>query len=844
VSTKNENVGTQMEPVNSLAESHETAKPPTSLNNVDIAIVGLAGRFPKTNSVDDFWGKLCRGEDLISRFELSEMEDAISPEDRRKPNYVAARPVLDGVEMFDAKFFGVLPHEAAVMDPQARVFLEVCSDALDNAAIDPARTGGAIGVFAGASMSTYMLNNVMSDRAALEDFTSQFQIGNYATLTGNLADSLSTRVAFKLNLKGPAITVGTACSTSLTAIAQACGSLRAGQSDVALAGGASITFPQKRGYFCQEGGMASEDGVCRPFDEKANGTVFGHGAGAVVLKRLPDAVASGDTIYATIRGVGLNNDGANKFSFTAPSVAGQADAIRMAHEDAGIDANSISYVECHGTATPLGDPVEIRGLSKAFGPQKANTCALGSVKGNIGHLDAASGVVGIIKTALMLHHKKIPPVANFTAPNPQIDFSSSPFFIPTELQSWSASGPLRAGISSFGVGGTNVHLLLEEAPATKATTTANDGPQILTLSAKSTDALRQMADDLANALEMPGAPGLPDIAHTLQEGRQEHDFRLALPARDVKEAVDALREVSVPASSALAGSPPVVFMFPGQGSQYPGMASGLYNTQPVFKHWIDTGAEILRPLLDLDINEILCLGDVSDKTAARALRDTRLTQPALYLTQYANAQLWRARGIVPDAMIGHSVGEFAAAALSGVMDFEAGCRMIAARGQLMQSQPAGSMLSVRATLEDVKPYLTDAVDIAAHNAPRALVLAGPVEMIDELSARLSDAGLPCSQLHTSHAFHSRMMDPVTRGLTKEFAKVEFKAPTIPFASCVSGNWVTDKEATSAEYWASQARAAVNFQAAIQTVAEMNTPALVEIGAGQTLCAFAAQSLKR
>ena len=809
----------------------------------DIAIVGLSGRFPQSRTLADFWESLCQGRDLISRFDPSEMEDAVLPQDRSKANYRTARPVLDDVDMFDARYFGILPKEAALMDPQARVFLEICVHALEDAGLDPMRAKEAIGVFAGASYSTYMLANILTDSAALADFTSQFQLGNYAAFTGNIADSLATRVAYKLDLKGPAISMGTACSTSLTAIAQACGSLRAGQSDVALAGGVSITFPQKRGYFSQEGGMVSEDGTCRPFDAAANGTVFGHGAGVVVLKRLPDALASGDRIYATIRGVGLNNDGADKIAYTAPSVNGQAEAIRRAHRDAGIDAGSISYVECHGTATPLGDPIEIRGLSSAFGPQEADRCALGSIKGNIGHLDAAAGVAGVIKTALMLHHKKILPVAHFTSPNPDIDFEGSPFFVPAGLQDWTCDGPRRAGISSFGIGGTNAHLVLEEAPESLAQPDITT-PQILPLSAKTPEALAEMAVNLADALEQAEAPALADAAFTLQEGRSRFDYRTAVVARTAAEAATALRKLAPVKTPTPADAPAVLFMFAGQGSQYPGMGRGLYEAEPEFARWINQGAEILQPLLGLDINEILCLSDVSDEVAARALRDTRLTQPALFLTQYANARLWQSRGVQPTAMIGHSVGEFAAAAISGVFDFETGLRMIAKRGQLMQDQPGGAMLSVRATLDELTPFLNGEVDLAAQNAPKLQVVAGPDAAIDALKDRLDGAGLASSRLHTSHAFHSAMMEPVSEALSQEFAAFNLNEPKIPYVSCVTGEWITPEEAVDPSYWATQARACVNFQAGIRTATQDKSAVLLEVGAGRTLSAFAAQTLER
>ncbi|MDE3122052.1 MAG: amino acid adenylation domain-containing protein, partial [Paracoccaceae bacterium] len=813
----------------------------------DIAIVGLAGRFPGAPTLEAFWQHLRRGDNLIPRFSPEEMEDSFTPDERRSPHYVPARPILDGAEAFDAKFFGILPREAERMDPQARVFLELCSEALDDAAIDPARAGGRIGVWAGSSMSTYMLRNLMADRDGLHAFTSGYQISDYATLTGNLPDSLATRVAWKLDLKGPAMTVQTACSTSLTAIAQAVTALRGGLADVALAGGVSITFPQKRGYFAQEGGMGSTDGLCRPFDADASGTVFGHGAGVVVLKRLSDAQAAGDRILAVIKGVGLSNDGADKISYTAPSVTGQAEAIRAAIRDAGVAPQTISYVECHGTATPLGDPIEVAGLNQAFAGTPKSAVALGSVKGNIGHLDAAAGVMGVIKTTLMLQAREIPPVAHFKAPNPRIDFAASPFRVAAALQPWQSDGPLRAGVSAFGVGGTNAHVVLEEAPAAPVAAPAA-APQVLPLSAASPEALKDYAAQLARRLTAPDAPALADVAFTLQEGRRRFGYRLALAARSAPEAAEALRAARMPETATPARRPKTVFMFPGQGSQYPGMGRGLYQSEPVFASVIDAGVEILKPLIDTDLARLLCYADVSDEDAARALRETRLTQPALCLTEVATARLWQARGVVPDAMIGHSVGEFAAAVIAGVMSFEDALRIIAARGRLMQSQPAGAMLSVRATVEALTPFLHGGAELAACNAPNLQVVAGPDAAIAALAERLQAAGIVSSRLHTSHAFHSAMMDPVVPALQAAIENLTLKAPVLPIISTVTGRKMTAAEAQDPAYWAAQARATVDFQTALKTaadeVSETGTPVFIEVGAGRTLSAFAGQTLKR
>ncbi len=826
------------------AQSGNAEAPDVDLPDNAIAIVGMAGRFPGADSVADFWCRLRDGENLIQRFDQEELEDSFTPEQRAADNYVPARPWLRDVDKFDAKFFGMYAREADVTDPQARIFLEVCYEALEDCGHDPDRMSGSVGVFAGCSLSTYVINNVLSDRAKAEDFAMNYQVGNFNEVTGNLNDSLATRVAYKLNLKGPAFTVQTACSTSLTAMAQAVTNLRSGQCDYALAGGVSITFPQKRGYFCLEGGMASPDGVCRPFDAEAGGTVFGHGAGVVVLRRLKDAVADGDQIYAVIRGVGVNNDGSDKIAYAAPSVRGQADAIRTGQRDAGVDPETVSYVECHGTATPLGDPIELRALSQAFGRGDGpETCALGAVKGNIGHLDAAAGVMGVIKTAMMLTACEIPPVANFRVLNPKIDLADTPFRIPTKNEPWQSDGARRAGVSAFGVGGTNVHIVLEEAPAPRPAE-PDQKAHILPLSAKTPEALSDMQARLADALEVEGAPALADAAITLQEGRTEYTYRSVVAARTVAEAAAALRKAAPARSAVSDDAPAVAFMFPGQGSQYPGMGSGLYKTEPEFARWIDRGADILVSIIGCDIRELLCRSDAADESAARTLRETRVAQPALFLTQFACARLWLSRGVHPSAMVGHSIGEFAAASLSGVMDFETALKTVAARGRLMQECPAGTMLSVRASLSELEQHLDGSVDIAARNAPKLNVLSGQHDAIERLAATLKAEGFACTELHTSHAFHSSMMNPVCEALTKELAGTDLRAPQIPYVSCVTGDWITGAQATDPAYWARQAREAVNFADAVKTLAAREPTLLIETGAGRTLSAFASQTLSR
>lgn len=801
---------------------------PTGARPTDIAVIGYAARIPGAATLDDFWARQRQGENLIHRFSPDELED--DPTRRADSNYVPARSVLDDVDMFDARFFNILPRDAEKIDPQGRVFLELCVAALDAAAVDPARAQGAIGVYAGSSTSTYMLANLMSDRAALTEFTDGFQIDNYTTLTGNITDTISSRVAYKLDLRGPAMTVHTACSTGLTAIAQAVTALRAGQCDMALAGGISITFPQKRGYITQEGGMSSPDGLCRPFDAQAGGTVFGHGGGVLVLKPLARALADGDRIEGVIRGVGLTNDGADKISFTAPSVSGQAAAIRAAHRDAGIAPSDITFVECHGTATPLGDPIEVRALHQAFG-KVDHPIALGSVKGSIGHLDAGAGAVSVIRTLQAMKAREIPPMANFRAPNPRINFDAGPFHVPATVQPWRSDGPRIAGVSGFGVGGSNAHIVLQQAPTPPAAPDA-DPVQILPLSAKSPQALALMAAELAQVLP---TQSLADVALTLQDGRTNHEYRLTIAATTPAQAAAAL--LSAPPIRARPDHSPVVFLFPGQGGQYPGMGSGLYADLPAYARWIDQGCEILAPLLDQPLKPLLTQPGDAD-----ALRQTALAQPALFLTQFAIAQVWIARGIRPATLLGHSVGEFAAAAIAGVIGFEPALRAVAARGRLMQSMAPGVMLAVRTDLAQLAPHLTPDVDLAAENAPRMQVVAGSDAAIAALQTRLDAANLPHRRLHTSHAFHSRMMADMIAPLRDVLAQTQLQTPTIPIISAMTGASLTDAQATDPGFWADQARAPVRFARALQSLHQPSV--LVEVGAGNTLTTFAAQTLSR
>jgi amino acid adenylation domain-containing protein len=803
-----------------------------------IAITGMAGRFPGASGIGPFWQNLLDGVESITRFDAAELEDSFDAATRALPNFVPARSVLEDVALFDAPFFGMLPREAAFTDPQQRVLLECAWEALEDAGCDPARPEACIGVFAGATSSTYLLHNLMADRAAITEFTSGFQVGNLPMLLGSAADFTATRIGYKLGLTGPCVAVQSACSTSLLAIAQAVQSLLCHGCDMALAGGVSITFPQRRGYLAQEGGMVSTDGHCRAFDSGANGTVFGSGAGLVVLKRLEDAVADRDHIYAVIRGVGVNNDGAGKVGFTAPSVDGQAAAIAMAHAAAGIEARSIGYVECHGTGTPMGDPIEVAGLTAAF---RATTdergfCALGSVKSNIGHLDAAAGVTGLIKAALAVETGTVPASLHVSEPNPALGLPESPFFIADRAQNWPVrEGPRRAGVSAFGVGGTNVHLVLEQAPAVEKTASTRRA-QIFPVSARSPAALSGARLRLADHLEARPEQDLADVAFTLQSGRRAFAHRAAVAGHDRAEIIAALRKQG-PARAAEAGSD-LVFMFPGQGSQHPQMGRELYAGEPVYRRTVDLCCEILRPHLDLDLRSQLYPSNGGGD--AERLSATVLAQPAIFTVEYALAQLLLSWGLRPAAMIGHSVGEFAAACLAGVFSLEDALGLVATRGRLMQDLPRGAMLAVRLPDDEIAALAQDGVAVAAQNAPGQSVLAGSFQAIEALEAELVRRDVTHRRLQTSHAFHSEMIDPLIEPFTEAVAGVALHQPDIPYVSGVSGDWVTPEQTMSPAYWARHARESVRFADGIATLIRDLSPVLLEVGPGAALASFALQ----
>jgi amino acid adenylation domain-containing protein/non-ribosomal peptide synthase protein (TIGR01720 family) len=818
--------------------SHQDAFEPAE----EIAVIGLAGRFPKAQTVEQYWRNLRDGVEAISFFSDEELvAQGVSPEVLREPAIVKAAGAIEEVELFDAAFFGFNPREAEVTDPQQRLFLECAWEALERAGYDPDRYAGRIGLYAGAGLSTYFINNVSANPEAVK------RLGMARSIMGNDANYLTTWASYKLNLKGPSLSVQTACSTSLVAIHVACQSLLNGECDMALAGGVSISIPQKTFYQYQEGNINSPDGHCRTFDAGAGGTVGGSGVGIVVLKRLADALDDGDSIQAVIKGSAINNDGALRVGFTAPSVGGQAAVIAEALSVANVEPETISYVEAHGTATPLGDPIEIAALTQAFrsGTEKKGYCAIGSVKTNIGHLDAAAGVAGLIKTVLALKHKEIPPSLHFKEPNPKIDFANSPFYVNAKLSDWKRNGtPRRAGVSSLGIGGTNAHVVLEEAPAVEAAGSARS-LHLLLVSARTDSSLERATANLARFMrEQPGI-NLADVAYTLQVGRKSFTHRRAIVCRDAQDALRQLESNAgqrVSTDSQEGGARPVAFMFAGQGSQYVNLAHELYTKESVFRRCVDRCAELLKPELGLDLRGVLYPQESARESAAQLLRQTQITQPALFVIEYALAQMWMSWGVRPAAMIGHSLGEYVAACLAGVFTLEEGLRLVAARGRLMSSLPAGAMLAVNLPEAETRAALSEGLSLAAINGPSRCVISGTIEAVEEFEARMRERGTSCVRLETSHAFHSEMMEPVLEPFSDLLKNTQLKAPRIPFVSNVTGTWITAEEATSPRYWTRHLRQPVEFARGLDTLLEDARRVLLEIGPGQTLTRMAAPRL--
>lgn len=805
----------------------------------DIAVVGMAGRFPGADSLDELWRNLCNGVESISTFTPDELGPGIDESLRHDPDYVRARGLIKDADLFDAPYFGINPVEAKVMDPQQRVFLELTVHALDNAGYDPARFRGLIGVFAGIGDNHYYTTNLLTHPDLLAT------AGKLAVEYGNQKDYIALRAAYLLDLRGPAVSLNTACSTTLLAIDSAARALRDSECDIALAGGIDITVPQKSGFLYQDGGTFTRDGHCRPFDADATGTMFCDGAGIVVLKRLSDAVADGDTIYAVLKSSARNNNGSRPASFLAPSVEGQAEAIALALAQADVPVESIGYIEAHGTGTPVGDPIEFEALCNVFRARTSQTgfCYLGSIKGNIGHPTNAAGVAGFIKAALVLHREQIPATLHFRTPNPRMDLASSPFRIADRLIPFPrTASPRRTAVSSFGFGGTNVHAILEEAPL-PAPGTPSRPLQLLPLSARTQSSLDAAAQSLAAHFDSAGSASLPDAAFTLQLGRKQLTHRRFVVASDPREAAELLRHPTpLRASSKRCDrrDPSLVFLFGGQGTQYVNMGLNLYRGESLFRAVVDDSCELLKPHLGRDLRELLYPQPGDEQTAQTSLQNTFFTQPSIFVIEYALARLWQSFGIQPAIMAGHSIGEFVAATLAGVWDLADALRIIALRGRLMQDLPRGSMLAVNSSAASIEPLLPADLQIASNNAPSLCVVSGPDSSIQEFQRRMEAQGLTCRALHTSHAFHSAMMDPMVEPLRQAIAPLSLRPPSLPFVSTVTGNLITPEECTDPAYWAHHARATVQFSRAVETLKSLGHDLFLESGPRSTLCSLTRQ----
>ncbi|HEX2084805.1 MAG TPA: SDR family NAD(P)-dependent oxidoreductase [Solirubrobacteraceae bacterium] len=821
-----------------------------------VAIIGMAGRFPGAGNVGELWRNLREGVESVRFFTEDELRASGVPDELiHHPQYVPARPVVDGIEDFDAGLFGYSPREAVLHDPQHRLFLECCFEALEDSGYG-APDDASVGVFGGTNLSTYLLR-VYGEPELLEG------LNDYQAIIGNDKDALTTTVSYKLDLQGPSVAVQTFCSTSLVAVHLACRSLLDGECDRALAGGVSIRVPDRVGHLYEPGGQASPDGHVRAFDADAGGSMFGDGVAVVTLKRLSDAREDGDRVLAVIRGSAINNDGSLKVGFTAPSVVGQAQVIRDALDVAGVDPQDISYVEAHGTATELGDPIEVAALQKAFGRHdRSGWCALGSVKTNLGHLDRAAGVTGLIKTVLALRHEELPPTLHYRRPNAEIDFDGSPFFVSAELRPWrrARGRPRRAGVSSLGMGGTNAHVIVEEAPVEPpAAAPPQREPQLLVVSGKTQQAADDAVQRLAAHLRTTD-DALADVAWTLGVGRREFEHRRALVTASPGDAAVSLADGGGVASGRAVIAPrPVGFLLAGVGEHYAGLASGLYRDEPVFREAFDACAQRLGGVLGVDLAEALftepaatggparadglaaMLGRTSTAEGLGPLASTAVSQPAMFALEYALARLLARWGVAPSAMAGYSLGEYVAACLSGALELDEALGLVAERARLIDALPAGAMLGVALGEDALRELLGDRLDVAAVNAPALSVAAGPVEAVEELERRLAERDVAARRLATTHAFHSRMLEPIRAPLT-EWARehVHPRAPRVPYVSNVTGRWVTEEDLADPGYWGRHATATVRFAEALETLLADADLALAELGPGQSLGAMARQ----
>lgn len=828
-----------------------------------VAIIGMAGRFPQAPDLNQFWRNLQEGVEAVSFFSDAELEAAgIEPSLLRNPNYVKAKAVLQDADLFDARFFDFFPREAEITDPQIRVFLECAWEALENAAYDPDRFPGLIGVYSGMSFSSYMLNLVTGATGA-RNFDS------FRALLGSDKDYLSTWVSYKLNLHGPSFNIQTACSTALAAVHLACRALITFECDMALAGGVSIAVPQHSGYLYEPGSIFSSDGHCRTFDSRADGSMAGEGAGVVVLKRLEDAIASGDHIHAIIRGSAANNDGRRKVGFTAPAIAGQAEAVSMAIASSQVRKQDIAYIETHGSGTKVGDPIEISALNQVYADSgsERGSIAIGSVKSNIGHLGPAAGIASLLKTVLAIQHGQIPPSLHFEFPNPQVPFEQGPFRVNNVLAPWPVQNrPRRAGVSSFGVGGTNVHVVLEQAPEPAPTARAKPW-HLLVLSARTPTALERVTERMVLHLRANPEQNVADVAFTLQTGRKPFEHRRAFVCRDARSAVESLESrAQVATGSASSGGRRVAFLLPGLGDHYVDMGRGLYENESEFGSHVDSCCEFLRPYLNFDLRAVMypqqavrrqegpspeqgldfrrmVLAGRQNGLGHNGLQRTVWAQPALFVLEYALAKLWMSWGIVPEAMLGYSIGEYVAATLAGVISLEDSLRLLADRALRIEALEPSAMLAIAADEDTVRALLPANIALAGNNGPSLCVVAGPLEAIKSLERSIVEKGeTVCRILNTAHGFHSPMMEPVAAGLEEKARSIRLSPPKIPYISNVTGAWITSAEATDPGYWARHLCRPVRFAEGLRELCSKSVPVLLEVGPGQMLGSIAEKYL--
>ncbi|HEY6802399.1 MAG TPA: SDR family oxidoreductase [Pyrinomonadaceae bacterium] len=813
-------------------------RPAAEFDENAIAVIGLAGRFPGARDVDQFWANLRDGvESITMRTPEESAALGVSEVMVNNPNFINSEGVLEDIDKFDAAFFGYNPREAEILDPQHRFFLECAWEALENAGYNPETYAKLIGVYAGVANPAYLYSNLLPNADLVQS------LGFNQVLISNTSEFVTTRASYKLNLRGPSYVLLSACSTSLVAVHVACQSILNGECDIALAGGVNISPAQGRGYIYADGGVTAKDGRTRAFDASATGCVGGHGVGLVVLKQLDEAIADGDYIHAVIRASSINNDGSAKIGYTAPSVEGQARAIAEALSMSGVEAETIGYIETHGTATALGDPIEVAALTKAFTARttKKNFCGLGSVKTNIGHLNTTAGIAGFIKAVLALKNKAIPPSLHYTEPNPQIDFENSPFYVNASLREWEANGsPRRAGVSSFGIGGTNAHIILEEAPP-QAAPTESLSYQLLTISGRTPMALDEATDRLAVYLKQNPEVDLADVAYTGHIGRKAFAHRRTVVAANVNEAIAALeKSTSIPGSISETERR-AVFMFPGQGVQYVNMARELYESIPAFRDSVDECAESARSLIGLDLRSILFAEPNDVEAVTRQLEQNSITPVALFAIEYSLARMLLTWGVKPVAMIGHSFGEYVAACLAGVFSPADGLRLVAERGRLVGTIDAGAMSSVQLPAAEVRAMLSPGLALASINSNSLCVVSGPTAEIAQLEEQLQQKEIPWRRLHIAHASHCALVEPVIETYLEVLRSIKFNPPTIPFISNVTGAWITAAEATDPHYWARHLRQTVQFADGLKELCKEKGTVLIELGPGRVLSSLVAQN---